>query len=495
MTALDLTPWNSDGACILPFNSWSKGNGTSDKYSGVIPRYGSVPLSDVWNGWTGFGYKYNSGDGYFQWGWNGSDWVYLRMPFDFSLSPGNIFAIDCWITYNDTGTSQYFVNAWVSGAQNFACWIDPSHNLVVGANSGGYYATAPGIVNGGSYHICVQRLSDGHFTAYVDGVKCTPFIDDPYTGTTTIGVMNCSVGYAFQSRMRNWKATHQNFTDAEVLSIYNAGSDMGLIGNNWGDVCWLPSPGALNLTPYSLIIAPASWSLGNGTSDQRTGNFPRYPAGGACAFDGVASGQGYKFNSSGYGHLDFSSTGRITTDEDVSLSNSNALSFSCWIYRQGASNDVFMIAWSGSPDHVSTWINASNQLVWTLGAQDWWSNKAIITGRWTLISFVKDGATIRLYIDGEECSLGYSAGATYNQGTITIAAKAQIGDTNYFHSILGPCLFSHSALTRSQILEVLKTDSTLGRIGNNSGDTMLFAGAGAILFRNRYASRPRLIMS
>ncbi len=254
--------------------------------------------------------------------------------------------------------------------------------------------------------------------------------------------------------------------------------------------------GGWDETSCELALFYNAWSKGNGTADKNAGNMPSYPAGAHqnCAFTNMGVGKGYLYNA-GDGNCDFDNVDDFQATA-LTLAFTNASKFTIEViskFASGASRGVFGLAddannlFSGTETSTLKLNMAFEKGGVTDQVQ---TNATLINGQTYHYAFVKDGATLKLYINGvENGGAGYQIQNPYNLGnfnpadTLDVGAgRTSAGAVRYRSQPIYLFAYYSDALTVARILTNAGLGYNYGLVGTNVGDTMSVSAPGGAQF-------------
>jgi hypothetical protein len=246
--------------------------------------------------------------------------------------------------------------------------------------------------------------------------------------------------------------------------------------------------GSWDETDCDLALAFNAWSKGNGTSNQNTGEMPGYPNGNYDAtFTNMASGYGYVYNAGdGYALFDgsndaidteykpaFTDASKHTWEVKLKYVDDSTTKEILFMFDDG---DNFMQAFvddAGAADGEITFdikVAATRARVVT--------STKLITGNDYTLHFVKNGATMEVYIDGVEAS--YSTQESYNMGNKTYTEGMLVSRTTVsFNSNIYWVAFYSDAISGARMTANAGLDNAMGLIGTNTSDVMALAAPAA----------------
>lgn len=231
---------NSDCVFALAPNAWSKGNGASDKNIGNMPSYpdGDYQNCVLTNMGTGYGYVYNSCDGYLR--FDGvDDYIQTQYPVSISGATTNLtFEIKCNITI---GVTRHLCGLEDDSNANLHCSVSSSGQLIIFMRAAGVTAQAisTDTISSGE-HTFTFRIINGLLEIYIDGIEVSAYTLQQtiteirtYTNKLRIGV---KVASSFFTEKIYWFAVYEDaISETRILDNHNLNSSLGLKGNNTND--------------------------------------------------------------------------------------------------------------------------------------------------------------------------------------------------------------------------------------------------------------------
>lgn len=231
-----------------------------------------------------------------------------------------------------------------------------------------------------------------------------------------------------------------------------------------------------------------AWGKGNGTANKNTGNMPSAPAGAwqNCVFTNCGVGSGYIYNG-GDAHYNSDSVNDAIVLNKI-LSWTDALKKTFEIKLNYDWDNTIQVLFGdykvGAANYILCWVNPANRKIFlnivkggVLRAVE--STDAVSDGDHT-IHFVKDGATMKFYLDGVEVS--YDAQDAYNLGNMTDSNALIYGNAHTFTwALFGRTeiwnVYS-DAISQARITANHALGKDMGEIADNVGDVMSFREGG-----------------
>ena len=238
---------NTDCVIALAFNSWSKGNGTSDKNSGNMPSYPNNPYTSVIQSCgVGEGYLYNNGDGYFEMVDGGER---VNMGDITELNSVQKFTVEIWLTPDTIDLSHMLLRKLKDADGYIQIEFHSSGNFYISVTNitylQGYFDSSTKFSAGELYHVVV--IVD--LTQFTDANRMKLYINDElitltYGGTAPSNTADMSSIDTFLGRDGSgtldgrvyWFALYSDaLSTLRVSANYKLGKDMGMYGNNTDD--------------------------------------------------------------------------------------------------------------------------------------------------------------------------------------------------------------------------------------------------------------------
>ena len=425
---LDLTPWSAANAVLLPFHSWSLGNGAS-QFSGDLPNLRGVAGYTLSGYSSGQGFVKNGTDGYLQATSGGNVACPIGHDSSNNFNMGAAYCFDWWIDVQLQGDTQVL----------YSC-NDGTHSIFIGILANGYVfmnrdgstATQTGfaLLTNGRYHLRIQHNSDGNYHVYINGKESTGYNSAYSGGNVMNGTSGIAMGYSTAgTKFKLFAFAPQSFTQTQLDAFFLSSSDLGHSANNSGNTMSFAAVSNLDLTPWnnanSLIMPFAAWSPavgGNGSANQYTGVMPNYPNGGSAeTFNGFTAGQGYV--PDGYCELN-PNGGTITTPVDLSLPGTGFYA-DAWITRRNGGSQQLFNAYEDGARNVYVFLTDSGQLALNIGnVGTFTTDQSVPIGAFAHIAVVWNPTTkyFRPYINGVPCTFSYPPYTFNNQynGSVTI---------------------------------------------------------------------------
>jgi hypothetical protein len=243
----------------------------------------------------------------------------------------------------------------------------------------------------------------------------------------------------------------------------------------------------IDLTDYSLIIAPASWAAtgGNAPASQYSGNMPEAVSGQTCTFTSFNASEGFiKSVSSIEQNTHY---GDLTTPLTIAMTNTSTLTIEMWIkYQRNAGGvDQYLYGSTEEPSPYNSCyglISAGNAVNCYFGTQAIGcltrTTTTLTDGNTYHLVITKNGSAIKIYINGTEAS--YSGfHQTYAAGNITTTLTFYIGGVhyntvNFLYSTNRIYWFgvNTTAFSTTRISANYAAGITMGYVGNNTGNLM-----------------------
>jgi len=237
---------NTDCVFALHFNAWSKCNGTVNKYTGNMPSYPLGAFQDcvLTNFSSGYGYIYNSGDGYclFE---NNDDYILTEYPL--LLTNASKFTIELFANRKTNGVNEVFCGLEDDSANYFLFFLNATNNVVanITINSTTYLVQSSTTIAVGLHHFVFIK-DGGTLKLYVDGTECSYTIQNTYNygdfnygRSMLIGADALIPAYGFNDKVYWYGIYDDAISEARIITNEGLGTDLGLFGTNDGDTMYL----------------------------------------------------------------------------------------------------------------------------------------------------------------------------------------------------------------------------------------------------------------
>ena len=237
----------------------------------------------------------------------------------------------------------------------------------------------------------------------------------------------------------------------------------------------------IDLTGYDLILAPNAWSNGNGTAAKYSGNFPSYPSGDACVMTAFDAAEGYLPNDAN-GYIEFNThRAWIRTPITWNLSNASIYTVDMW-YRHKQTN-VAQYLWANYADgnnNTYALVNANsgggaNEVHFYCGDASWRTDVILSDNTLYHIVFVKNGATLSVYVNGTitgyDSYNGTYSGGNRNLATLDIGSLAA-PENGIIGKILWFGVSTTVAFDATRVAANYAAGASGGYTANNTGDMM-----------------------
>jgi hypothetical protein len=238
-------------------------------------------------------------------------------------------------------------------------------------------------------------------------------------------------------------------------------------------------------TDVDIVLAYSAWSNGNGTVNAWTGSvMPSYPNGAnqPCPFTNCDTNiDGYIFNSTGNGHLNTSAidAGNETTKR-YPFDNDNDMTVEVKLnYTNLSRNQVIFNQQSlGQQPTWQCYVDSNRKIIFMLRHSAGNYARAITSttlsdGDHTL-HFIKDGGTLKVFIDNAEAS--YSTQETYTFGAVTPDHDFTVGNREAADLSFGGKIYWLAVYLTAFLQARITTNHSLakdmGLWGNNIGGNM-----------------------
>ena len=257
---------------------------------------------------------------------------------------------------------------------------------------------------------------------------------------------------------------------------------------------------AWDSTNCQLAIAPNSWSKGNGTSNQNTGNFPTFPNGDFqnAVLTNMAAGYGYVYNGGdGYlnldGNNDYLALGGIPSCLDAS----SAFTMEFWWWQNTVDvRNIYSGVYKDANNHIYVETDTAGNGIMRMNlatgsAKDagWnYVDAGYVAGTWMYQAWVFDGGgatdvdKIKLYVGSPNIAFGQK---TFDSLTGSWPATTFdiTGETILFpgYSVIsldgkiGWCALYNEAITEARAAANYALGRDMGLIGTNTAGVMALA--------------------
>lgn len=231
---------NNNCVFALAPNAWSKGNGDSDKNTGNMPSYpnGDYQNCVLTNMGTGYGYVYNSEDGYLR--FDGVD-DYIQTQYPVSLN-GDSTNLTIEIKADSIiGSTRYLFGLQDDSSNLIYSILTDDGRLRLVTRANGVYAQSWGDTTRGSgEYTFTFRIVNGVIKLYIDGIEETSYgLQQTITQTKTFTnkLKLCSyVGTAPFLEKIYWFAIYEEaISEARILTNHNLDNSLCLKGINTVD--------------------------------------------------------------------------------------------------------------------------------------------------------------------------------------------------------------------------------------------------------------------
>jgi len=244
----------------------------------------------------------------------------------------------------------------------------------------------------------------------------------------------------------------------------------------------MPSIGSWDTTNLVLSVAPNALKLGDNPAAFNSGTFPVYQGENAgskktCTLTNMAAGYGYTTN----GLLKLDGVDDILQfNYATAWTNINKFTVEHWIYHNGSSTTEYLYSEGENASNYLGLAIRPGQLIrvtFNIGGtvRTVLTSTKLNTLAFNHIVYVKDGATMMVYINGSEAS--YTTQDSYNLGTKTFGTNAVYGALNRgnFSSWINQDTYQinvyDDAISPARILANYNAGVTNGGIlGSDNGD-------------------------
>jgi hypothetical protein len=484
---LDLTPWNAANAVLLPFHSWSLGNGT-DKYSGDLPNSRGAAGYTLSGYSSGQGFLKNGTDGYLQATSGGNVSTPVGHDASNNFNMGAAWCFDWWIDVQLQGDTQVL----------YSC-NDGTHSIFVGLlTNGGIFMNRDGstacsaginLLSNGRYHLRIQHNSDGNYHVYINGKESTGYNSAYSGGNVMNGTSGIAMGYSTAgTKYKLFAFAPQSFTQAQTTQFFLTTSNLGQSANNSGNALSFSAISTLDLTPWnnanSQILPFSAWSTlegGNG-ADQYTGVMPNYPNGSSLdVMNSFTAGQGY-INSKAFCEFD-PNGGTITTPVDLSLPGTGFYADAWIIHHAGGSQSLWNAYEDATRnDYIFISGGSYNQIACNVGNVGiFTTDQSLVEGAFYHVAVVWNPTTkyFRPYVNGVPCTFSFPPYTFNNQytGSVTIdPGNCSVGYGAIFE-LLNWTFAKGYVATDAQVMAIYNAGPTMGGYkASNSGNLMSMIG-------------------
>ena len=440
----DIGSWDTTGLrwAIMP-NALYLGDNPAAFNTGVFPVYqGNLAphkiVATLTNMGSGYGY---AGNGRIKFD-DTND--YLSVIDTITVTDGSKETIEVWLEYHVEPGTQYILHNYTDNDNGREVKINGDETLQLGYNVGGSLQRAHGstTLSGGLNHLVFVK--DGStLELYINGAESAYAAQDSYThgnqtyNNASFGAKITGVTLAYDSY---FIAVYDSaFDSARVVDHYNNGRTLGgLRGYDSGDstmtILW-PLSAIRNSkwdnTDCVFALPFASWSRGNG-ADQNSGQMPSYPDTSFQDFTFTSMGTGSGYFRDSLGCIFDGSNDHFVTNYNPYFTDGNKITFEVKLNYVSDGGD--QIIFESIDDGSNSWdfrikgtANNKIQLLFFKSAVlDYaLSTDTLADGDHT-IHGVKDGAAIKLYIDGSEVS-AYDVQNNYELGVASYTDNMDIG--------------------------------------------------------------------
>ena len=242
----------TDAVLALAFNAWSKGNGTSNKNTGNMPSFpdGDFQNCAITNCGIGYGYLYNSADGYFH--GDGVD-DHIQTNYFVSVTNASNLTIECKLDYVAVaGIGQFICGnaAGGAGTNRFWFYITATNTIDVRFDWGASFdrvLTSTTLTTGNSYTLCFRKTA-GTVQIFINGNEASYATQDTYALGSNVYTEAMRFGdrsgvYEMTSNVYWFAVYEAALSQARITENHGLDNAMGLIGTNTSDVMALVAVG------------------------------------------------------------------------------------------------------------------------------------------------------------------------------------------------------------------------------------------------------------
>jgi len=444
--------------------------------------------------------KYGTGSMYFD---GTGDYLVANTPVKnvYALGAGD-FTIECWVYFNSISNTPQFISGYAppsTTTYNWAFYLPATGTLA-------YYLSSTGttwdIANGVSfgtpfatgvwYHIALVRVG-GKITPYVNGTAGTST-----TSTATIYNNNGPIYVGgISTYVLNGYIDDFRFTKGIGRYPYNFTPPTAAFPNIGGTVTLTADPYFRNTT----LLLP-----GNGTNGAQNNTFLDSSSNAFTITRNGNTTQGTftPFSQTGWSVSCAATGDYISTPDNAAFTlGSSDFTIECWInttstasnYILGQLNSTFTT--SSISFYIQAGVSQTVQAYVTSGGSYYGVQTAtglVQPGQWTHIAFVRDGATLRLYVNGTQQGTASISTLTVQDSTNAFsigragefATNTWLGYVSNVRIIKGTCLYpsgttftpSTTPLTAVSGTSLLTCQSN--RFVDNSSNALAFTSAGTV---------------
>ena len=361
------------------------------------------------------------------------DWLSIPANSAFDFGTGD-FTVECWFYYNTTPPATYDY-LWAIGGNNtngIALYINNGQPRIW---NGSLILSTTGSISGFTwYHLAAVR-SSGTLTVYLNGTSI---------GSVSL-TSNLTGGASAGPKIAKWDGVDpeeftgyiSNFRIVKGVAVYT-----GAFTTPTSPLAATQSAGtnisAITGTQTSLLTCQSNRFIDNSTN-----NFTITVNGNTSVvafspFNPTASWSASTNGGSGY--FDGSGDYLSVPDNAAFTMGSGDFTIEAWVYKTSTGRQyVIGQADSGGSNTATSFtlqVNASNKVqgeIFSSSTQYLAASTADITlNQWNHIAFVRDGNTLRIYINGVQDGTASVTGVSVNDSTNQVAI-GRLGEFNGFY--------------------------------------------------------------
>jgi hypothetical protein len=231
-----------------------------------------------------------------------------------------------------------------------------------------------------------------------------------------------------------------------------------------------------------IALAPNAWSKGNGTVNQNIGNEPSYPAGiyQPCAYTNMGVGFGF-VNNGNNGYRNYDGANDILNVNNKFLwdnTNTRTIQNKINLVSDGTSSQIFTQRVDANTYVICYVVGATRKIIFSARngggvAISIISTNAVADGDHS-VDIVKDGATIKIILDGVE--VAYDQQDAWNIGAMTpnqnfIFGNNDVGTAGWTAIMYWNAIYS-TALTVARLNTDHGLGNDMGLVGMNTVNTL-----------------------
>lgn len=241
-------------------------------------------------------------------------------------------------------------------------------------------------------------------------------------------------------------------------------------------------------TGCNLCMPFSAWGRGNGTANQNTGNMPTYPNGAhqPCVFTNMGAGYGYVYVPGADSYCNFDGVNDYVSSQFArTFSNAGSITLELKIHYMNDGNDRYFFMFG---DNINAFAGgyaagATNAISWFIksgaNTRSATSNETLVQNTDYTLHFVKNGATLQLFINGVEAT--YAVQQAYNLGNLAIVRGVDLGIRQFDLSrantsrVYWFATYDNTVLSNARLTTNAGLSNTFGLVGTNVGNTMYLA--------------------